>query len=153
MSIRIKEMPRHELLKRVLYYEFNLKDIQLIYSENGKPSLVNKKIYFNLSSSRNISALVTSSTEVGICIKHYFFDKDIIDLCFNQKEKEIICKSCKKEFEFTKIYTLKVAYLKMFGFNKDYPLINIDTTTLKNWQLTQSKDYIVAVIYNKKSNS
>ncbi len=151
MSIRIKEINRHYLLKKVLLDEYNIKDYKLVYNENGKPTLMDKKVHFNLSSSENISALVTGRVEVGICIKHYFYDSEIEDICFNQKEKEIVRASRKKEEVFTRIYTLKIAYIKMLGLNKDYPLIDIDTTQLKNWQTRSNKDYIASVLYNKQN--
>lgn len=149
MSIRIKEIDTNELLKNVLLNEHNIKKYDISYSENGKPFLANNDIYFNYSRSGILSALVTSKIKNGICIKHYFYDEKIINEAFNEKEKEIIENSSDKKLEFTKIYTLKVAYLKMNDYDKNYPLIKIDTTALKNFETTQTKEYFVSVIYDK----
>ncbi len=150
MIIRAKKGNRHDLLKRVLEYNYNIKDYNLTYSKNGKPSLVGKQLFFNLSSSKNISAIATSKVEVGVCIKHFFYDSEILDKCFNEKEKEIIAKSNKKEHDFTRIYTLKIAYIKMLDFDGKYSLVDIDTTQLKNWSTNENKDYFVSVVENKK---
>lgn len=142
-------MNRHNLLKRVLEYNHNIKDYNLIYSKNGKPSLAGKQVFFNLSSSKNFSVIATSKVEVGACIKHYFYDKEILDKCFNEKEKEIIEKSNEKEHDFTRIYTLKIAFIKMLDIDRKYPLVDIDTTQLKNWSTNENKDYFVSVVENK----
>jgi phosphopantetheinyl transferase len=142
-------MNRHDLLKKVLEFNYNIKDYELLYSKNGKPSLVGKQVYFNLSSSQKLSAIATSKVAVGICIEHYFYDLEILDTCFNEKEKEIIAKSDKKEHDFTRIYTLKIAYIKMLDFERKYSLVDIDTTQLKNWSTNENKDYFVSVVENK----
>lgn len=121
----------------MLEYNYNIKDYNLTYSKNGKPSLVGKQLFFNLSSSKNISAVAISSEEVGVCIKLFFYDSEILDKCFNEKEKEIIAKSNKKVHDFTRIYTLKIAYVKMLDSNEKCSLVDIDTTQLKNWNTTE----------------
>lgn len=150
MILRVKKANRHDLLKEVLEYNYNIKDYNLTYSKNGKPSLVGKQLFFNLSSSKNISAVAISNEEVGVCIKHFFYDSEILDKCFNEKEKEIIAKSNKKVHDFTRIYTLKIAYAKMLDSNEKYSLVDIDTTQLKNWKTNENKDYFVSVVENIK---
>ena len=54
-----------------------------------------------------------------------------------------------KKVMFTEIYTLKIAYLKMNDYDKNYSLKNIDTSTLKNWEKMSNNEYIVSVIYDK----
>jgi phosphopantetheinyl transferase len=149
MSVRIKKMNPNELLKKVLLNEHNIKDFKIYYNENGKPHLVNNNVQFNYSKCENITALATAKVNVGICIKYFFFDEFIFNKCFNEKEKYIVETEANKNHYFTKIYTLKIAYLKMLGLNKDYPLDKIDTTNLKNWETFESLDYFVSVIYNK----
>jgi len=79
----------------------------------------------------------------------FFYDSEILDKCFNEKEKEIIAKSNKKDHDFTRIYTLKIAYIKMLDFDGKYSLVDIDTTQLKNWSTNENKDYFVSVVENK----
>lgn len=149
MSIRIKELDSNELLRQVLLNERNIKDYKINYSKNGKPFLVDSDIYFNYSRSNSLTALVTSKIKNGICIKHYFYDEKIMDESFNEKEKNIVENSKDKKIAFTEIYTLKIAYLKMNDYDKNYSLKNIDTSTLKNWEETSNNEYIVSVIYDK----
>lgn len=150
MSIRIKEMDRHDLLEQVLLHEHNIKNYELVYNKNGKPSIKNQPVCINLSTSKGISAVVTAHVDVGICIRHFFYDDTICDKCFNQKEKEKVRESQNYEYDFTRIYTLKIAYLKMLGLKKEYPLIDIDTVELDGWRYTANKDYIVSILYRKK---
>jgi phosphopantetheinyl transferase len=150
MSVRIKEMNSNELLKKVLLNEHNIKDFKIFYNDNGKPYLVNNNLQFNYSRCENITALVTSKVNVGICIKYFFFNKYIFNNFFNEKEKEQVQKSEKREWMFTRIYTLKIAYLKMLGLNGNYPLDKIDTTAIQNWKTNENLKYFVSVVYEKK---
>lgn len=89
------------------------------YTENGKPYLKNKGIFFNSSNKKNISSTIISVLPVGIDIEiiNYstkidkiskrFFSKNEYDYIFSEK-------SSKLQYEkFYEIWTKKEAYIKL----------------------------------------
>lgn len=148
MSIRIKESDPNSLLKKTLLCEYNIKDYEIEYTSNGKPFLLNNNVYFNYSKNDNITALVTSNKNVGICIKNNFYDEDIIDNYFTDKEKNLLYNSKNKNDTFMRIITLKIAFLKMKNYPKDYNIKNIDTLSIIGYETVREKDYFVSVVYD-----
>ena len=57
MKYYIEKIDGYELLSKVLQGEYHIKEYEIIKNEYGKPYLKDRNIYFNLSNSKNVSAL------------------------------------------------------------------------------------------------
>ncbi len=92
-------------LYSILKNEYQIKNFELSYNEYQKPYI--KDIYFNISHSHNMIAIIISNEECGIDIEYLNPNKDITQLKnrFNIENDE----------EFYKQWTRKEAYLKKIG--------------------------------------
>lgn len=92
-------------LYSILKNEYQINDFDLSYNKYQKPYI--KDIYFNISHSHNMIAIIISNEECGIDIEYLNPNKDIIKLKnrFNIENDE----------EFYKQWTRKEAYLKKIG--------------------------------------
>ena len=101
-----------ELLK-----ENNIKKEEILFNENGKPFFKNNNIYFNISHSHEYVITVISENEIGIDIeKIRKININTINKFTTSSEKKYILSS-KEEIEkrFFLLYTLKEAYIKLYG--------------------------------------
>ena len=119
-----------KLLEKVLLEE-NITSYNVIYNKYGKPYLKNNPFYFNISHDKITTALVVSDKEVGVDLQYLTFRKAVVDKFFTKGEQQIIEKSKNKEYNFTKIWVMKEAFVKMKGTGITYGLEKVDTTKLK----------------------
>ena len=92
-------------LYKLLKEEYNITDFTIYYNEYNKPYL--KDIYFNISHSLNMVAIIISNEECGIDIEclNEMKNKDALKKHFNVNSDE----------EFLTKWTKKEAYLKKVG--------------------------------------
>lgn len=131
------------LYEILLNYKVNLMNEELTFNEYGKPYLKSNKIYFNISHSKNLIAIIISDKECGIDIEYINNEKkhyDIINKFFTEKEIKNYQEVRFKDNYFYKIWTKKEAYFKFIG------------TGIKLKQLKLEKKSIQAksFIYNNK---
>lgn len=99
-------------------YNIDINDINIIYNDYNKPYLLNTNLYFNISHSYNIIAIIISDNECGIDIEYIDETKNIQKLISKiSSKKELInyYKSQDKIKYFYEIWTKKEAYFKMMG--------------------------------------
>lgn len=70
---------------------------------------------------------------------------------YNEFEQQEIMNSNNKEYEFTRIWVMKEAFVKMKGQGISYGLQNVDTTRLKKQiKLISNEKYIIAICQSEE---
>lgn len=137
------------LLTKVLQENY-IANKEIIYNAYGKPYLKNNELYFNISHDKNITVLVTSDKEIGVDLEYLTYRPSVVKKYFNLKEQNIIKKSRRTEYDFTKIWVMKEAYVKMKGMGITYGLQNVDTVVLANkFEIIDKDDYLIAICRNE----
>lgn len=125
-------------LKEILFNEYNisLDNERLYYNEHGKPYLSNRDLYFNISHSNNLIAIIISDIECGIDIEYLDENREInkiVKKIMNDEELLLFNNSNKKIYYFYEIWTKKEAYFKMIGTGIELKKLN-DSINIKNIQ-------------------
>ncbi len=140
-----------DLLKDVLKNELNITNYELTFNKYNKPYLKNRNIYFNISHDKNTTVLVTSDKEIGVDIEYYTYKESVMKKYYNEFEQQKIINSNNKEYEFTRIWVMKEAFVKMKGQGISYGLQNVDTTRLKKQiKLISNEKYIIAICQSEE---
>ena len=140
-----------DLLKDVLKNELNITNYELTFNKYNKPYLKNRNIYFNISHDKNTTVLVTCDKEIGVDIEYYTYKESVIKKYYNEFEQQEIINSNNKEYEFTRIWVMKEAFVKMKGQGISYGLQNVDTTRLKKQiKLISNEKYIIAICQSEE---
>ena len=140
-----------DLLKDVLKNELNITNYELTFNKYNKPYLKNRNIYFNISHDKNTTVLVTSDKEIGVDIEYYTYKESVMKKYYNEFEQQEIINSNNKECEFTRIWVMKEAFVKMKGQGISYGLQNVDTTRLKKQiKLISNEKYIIAICQSEE---
>ena len=143
------------LLKEGLYREYGIReDPAFSYGENGKPYLRDHPgIYFNLSHCRRGVLCVIDEQEVGCDIEEIpdSLDDALCDYCCSETEKRSILSASDPAAEFTRLWTMKEAYLKYTGqgISDDLPelLEQTDLTDI-SFRVKEEKKGVVYTICN-----
>ncbi len=139
-----------KLLEKVLLEE-NITSYSIIYNKDGKPYIKDNPFYFNISHDRKTTVLVISDKEIGVDIQYLTYKKSVVSRFFTKDEQEIMEKSNNKEIDFTKIWVMKEAFVKMKGVGITYGLEMVDTTKLKAKIDVIEKDaYLIAICRNEE---
>lgn len=125
-------------LKEILLNEYNisLDNERLYYNEHGKPYLSNRDLYFNISHSNNLIAIIISDIECGIDIEYLDENREInkiVKKIMNDEELLLFNNSNNKIYYFYEIWTKKEAYFKMIGTGIELKRLN-DSINIKNIQ-------------------
>lgn len=140
-----------DLLKDVLKNELNITNYELTFNKYNKPYLKDSNIYFNISHDKNTTVLVTSDKEIGVDIEYYTYKESVMKRYYNEFEQQEIINSNNKEYEFTRIWVMKEAFVKMKGQGISYGLQNVDTTRLKKQiKLISNEKYIIAICQSEE---
>ena len=135
-----------ELLKECLKKDFNISNYEIIYNEYNKPYLKNENIYFNISHDNGTTVLVISDKEIGVDLEYYIFKENVVRKYFTNNEQNEILNSANKEYDFTRIWVMKEAFVKMKGIGISYGLMNVDTTKIKDKiELIENERYLIAI--------
>lgn len=141
------------LLKKALK-NYGIGTFETAVGENGKPYLADiSDIFFNISHSDSGVAVAVDTAPVGIDIQDIVPVRDgVIERCFSQEEKDIICTSPTPEREFTKRWALKESAVKCNGETvanlKDYSFENsgtIFTKYEKTFTVHERKNLFISV--------
>jgi 4'-phosphopantetheinyl transferase len=90
-------------------------DVELVFSFNGKPSLANGAIEFNLSHSHELAVIALAETPVGIDVEYVKAMPDALKIAerfFASDEIAALQRSAAVEHAFFRCWTGKEAYLK-----------------------------------------
>ncbi len=136
-----KNISSKEFLEEVLK-KYNIKS-KIVKNEHGKPYLENNELYFNISHSGDYCVIVISDNEIGVDIQKLSYKPKVAKRFYNKKEQELAT----NEVEFTKIWTIKEAYVKKLGIGLSYGLENVDTTSIDNVEVIIKDDYVIAICY------
>lgn len=140
---RIKSSIISEILLKELLEKENEDYSKLIVKTNkyGKPYIVNKKLFFNISHSNDYIITILSTKEIGIDIeKIRDTNLNIINIFATDKEKEYILSDKKDIYKrLLQIYTLKEAYFKMKGTDLSN-LKEVEFTIHNNKVICSDKD-------------
>lgn len=132
-----------EFLSNILN-SINITNFEIVYNEYNKPYLKNNEIYFSISHSKNLVAIVISDKEVGIDLEYLTYKKNALNKAYTDSEKNLVGND---KFMFTKIWVMKEAYVKMLGKGLSYGLKNVDTIKLENrFNVINGDDYLIAII-------
>lgn len=120
-------------------YNINLLKEQIVFNEFGKPYLKTKKIYFNISHSKNLIAIIISDKECAIDIQYVDNKKEhdkYINKILSDNEKVIYNTHLDKISYFYELWTKKETYYKYLGTG-----INIsDLSKIKNYEGIETKE-------------
>lgn len=99
------------MLKRILLLEYNIDitNLPITYNEYGKP-FIDMKLYFNISHSNDIVAIVISNKPCGIDIEYYKENRR-----FDKLSKHVFKKIITDPEEFYINWVKKEAYVKRIG--------------------------------------
>lgn len=135
------------LLKQKLkeLYNISINKDNIIYNEKGKPYLKNNNIYFNISHSKDLIAIIIDNKECGIDIEYIDYDRKIdklISKVLSTEEQKEFNNAIDKYEYFYKIWTIKEAYSKYIGTGISF------STLVTEQQYTN----IISYIYKDKNN-
>ncbi len=151
--LKNRQVMSKAILKKLLslYLEKNVKEINFIYNNYGKPYIacdkVANSVKFNISHSENVGIFAfTLNDDLGVDIekvKEYIEIDGIKEICFTNFEKEWY-DNLNNEFKleaFYKIWTIKEAFIKAIGEGFSYPTINLELTNESGNQIKIRKIY------------
>lgn len=143
-QMKIISLKGWSFLEDILLKEYNIIfDVNDIYfNEYKKPYLLNQNLFFNISHSKDMIAIVISDMECGVDIEYIDYNRDVDKLknkVLSKKELNIYIIRKEKIKYFYSIWTKKEAYFKKRGkgielnmLNKDIPLEGIVTKIINN---------------------
>lgn len=134
-------------------YNININDINIIYNEYNKPYLLNNNLYFNISHSYNIIAIIISDKECGIDIEYIDESRNIdkvIPKIFSESQLFQYQNTNDKITYFYETWTKKEAYFKMLGtgiklneLNDEIDLQNVNTKIIQDNKQKYCLSYII----------
>ena len=143
----------YTLLSKYLNDDFGYTNKNLTYNEFGKPYL--KDIYFSISHSHNMIALIISNEECGIDIE--YIDKDrnydlLSKKILSDNEYDIYINELQKEEYFITCWTKKEAFLKSLGTGIIKSKLSEVDENINSFKIVDgnNKEYIIS-IYSKES--
>lgn len=149
---------KHNFLLNILinklneYFNINiLKDV-ILYDKNGKPYIKNNQKKISFSYSDELAIVGISDYNLGIDVeKIKKYDEKIIKRIYSKREFDFINNSNNKNYEFTKLWTYKEAFVKFkgTGIDKNFRKLNfIDNNSYKHdtfFKTINYTDYIITV--------
>jgi 4'-phosphopantetheinyl transferase len=124
-------------------YKFPLEEIQFTAGPNGKPELKNQSIKFNYSHSGSQIVLAVSEKQIGIDIEKIHKNKlRVADRFFSQEEIDYIQECPDKDQAFTRLWTIKEAYLKYIGTGLTKPLQSFTVRFMNDISITEESELI-----------
>ena len=141
------------LLSKLLQEQnINYDNIIVKYNENGKPFISNYPIYYNISHDHDLVVCVISDGMIGVDImKMHDTKKSMAKAFCTEEELNYIT----DKYKFYQIFTLKEAYLKLFGKKindiKELNIVSNNQIKLNViYRTMKHDDYLISVCYLPK---
>lgn len=132
---------KHSFLINILinnlneYFNINILKDDIIYDKNGKPYIKNNQKKISFSYSNELAIVGISDYNLGIDVeKIKKYDEKIVKRIYSKSEFDFINNSNNKNYEFTKLWTYKEAFVKFkgTGIDKNFRRLNfIDNNSYK----------------------
>lgn len=122
-----------------------VQDAHVERNEYGKPYLLSGELFFNLSHSGGVIACAVAEVEVGVDVEKICMKRNVMRHAFTDEEKALV----KTPEDFTRIWVIKEAYVKMLGEGIGYGLKNVNALEIANVKVERYRDYLVAICYNR----
>lgn len=107
---------------------------------NGKPTIENESVFFNVSHSGELAVAVASAESVGIDIQQLAnMKRNILTRCFTLNEQKEIINSNNTDLYFTIFWAIKESYLKYLGVGIRRELNSFEV----QYDATGQKAYII----------
>ena len=141
------------LLSRLLQEQnINYDNIIVKYNENGKPFISNYPIYYNISHDEDLAVCVISDGMIGVDIMKMKDTKKSTAKAFCTKEE---FNYITDKYKFYQIFTLKEAYLKLFGKKindiKELNIVSNNQIKLNViYKVMKHNDYLISICYLPK---
>lgn len=140
------------LLSKLLEEEhIDYTKIKVRYNENGKPYISNYQMYYNIAHDNDyVICAINTSGPIGVDILRMDDISKNVAKAFCSKEELAYIKN---KYQFYQVFTLKEAYLKLFGKKiNDIKFLNIiQDNKIKlnviNKSLVVDNNYIVSICY------
>ncbi len=153
------ELLRYALQKEYSH-DFSAENIRK--GQRGKPYIENVPFYFNISHCDGLVACAVSEKEVGIDaeVTRNVADR-VMKRCYSDDEIAYVNSARNKDFEFTKLWTLKESYVKLTGegIAANLKAISFDmkkTTAFSEdvsfSQIVVNERYIISICKKEKSS-
>ena len=132
----------------LLKNKYHLDKVELSFE--GKPHLIDKKLYFNIAHTEGRVALAISDQEVGVDIerKTRRIRPDLYKKVLSEEERIIYERRKDTSLYFLTCWVKKEAYLKYLGTGIDRHLNSISSENLVNAKIIEDEDYLIS-IYSK----
>lgn len=139
------------ILRFALFVEYNKLDLPIVDGLK-KPRLRDSDVCFNISHCNNAVACVIDEKEVGIDIQDYNETVFEVRSMYLSKEEELkrITEGLSTN-DLTRIWTLKEAYGKFYGYGLCYPLCETSFDNIKDSDFWQS--YLSLKFFSKTYDS
>ncbi|MCL2413073.1 MAG: 4'-phosphopantetheinyl transferase superfamily protein, partial [Bacteroidales bacterium] len=98
------------------------------YNEQGKPSLVDEKLYINLSHAKSAAVVGFSESPIGVDVEFIrkIYPKIVCKRVFTDAEIEQIERAEHPTLTFFKFWTLKESFVKCIGQGLSFPLKTVE---------------------------
>ena len=138
----------YELLYKMLWESFSIKNPEILKTHNGKPYVNIKNVHFSISHTDGLVCCAVSDFPVGIDAEKISHRKDERLLSFSKRyflesEQALLEMSKNVRLDFYKIWCGKEAVIKKLGGTIAY-LKRIDTTE-ENLKYIFHKDYVICI--------
>ena len=138
------------LLRRALREKYGIEDAPMFeYGEHGKPSIIgHPDIHFNFSHCREAVACAISEQPIGVDVESVREYKDsLVRYTMNDQEVQQILQAERPEVEFTRLWTMKEAKLKLSGHGLSDDMKHVlDGSEHFQTVINEKKGYIYSVI-------
>ena len=138
------------LLRRALREKYGIEEAPVFeYGEHGKPSIIgHSDIHFNFSHCREAVACAISEQPIGVDVESVREYKDsLVRYTMNDQEVQQILQAERPDMEFTRLWTMKEAKLKLSGHGISDDMKHVlDGSEHFQTVINEKKGYIYSVI-------
>jgi 4'-phosphopantetheinyl transferase len=119
------------------------------YGEHGKPVIVgHPDIHFNLSHCREAAVCVVADHPVGIDVESFReYRESLVNYVMNDDEQLLIRQSTNPVVEFTRLWTMKEAVLKLSGEGLRNDMKGVLTDFAGHLETIETDKYIYTITY------